>query len=223
MTHRRSSIENRPFKSLGKILAEKHIHLPEVCLPEPSVRRLTTCEERHLFRKAMADVTPLAGRRTVTPVRSRQHSDGQEPEDPDAEAVRQLRRLVETGDGFVLRHTAEYVEGSAGWMPPEMFRRLHGGYFSIQDHVDLHGLNLNAAKTHFDRFLEQVIAAGKRAVLVVHGRGRCSPGPPVLKQNLTRWLVSGRWKRWVIAFTSARPCDGGTGATYVLLRRRPRQ
>ena len=86
----------------------------------------------------------------------------------------------------------------------------------------LHGLNLTAAKTHFDRFLERAIAAGKRAVLVVHGRGRCSPGPPVLKQNLTRWLVSGRWKRWVIAFTSARSHDGGTGATYVLLRRRPR-
>jgi len=222
MTHRRSSIENRPFKSLGKILAEKHIHLPEVCLPEPPARRLTPCEERHLFRQAMVDVTPLAGRRTITPIRSRQPSDGQMQEDPDAEAVRQLRRLVETGDGFVLRHTAEYVEGSAGWMPPEMFRRLHSGYFSIQGHVDLHGLNLTAAKTHVDRFIEQAIAAGKRAVLVVHGRGRCSPGPPVLKQNLTRWLVSGRWKRWVIAFTSARPCDGGTGATYVLLRRRPR-
>ena len=144
-------------------------------------------------------------------------------EDHDTEAVRQLKRLVETGDGFVLRHTAEYVEGAAGWVPPEMFRRLHSGYFSIQDHVDLHGLNLPAAKRHFDRFLEQAITAGKRGVLVVHGRGRCSPGPPVLKKNLPRWLVSGRWKRWVIAFTSARSCDGGTGATYVLFRRRPKQ
>ena len=220
MAHRRSCIGNRPFKSLGDLLSEKNIHLPETCLPELPVRRLTPREEKELFEQAMADVIPLAGRTTVAPVRSRPRSDPQMPEDPDAEALQQLRKLVETGDGFVLRHTAEYVEGSAGWNPPEMFRRIHGGHFSIQGHVDLHGLNLMAAKAHFDRFIEDAIATGKRAVLVVHGRGRCSPGPPVLKQNLFRWLVSGRWKRWVIAFTSARACDGGTGATYVLLRRR---
>ncbi len=222
MKHRRSFIGNRPFKSLGNLLAEKNIRLPEASLPDLPLRRLTPREERLLFRQAMAGVTPLTDRRIIPPMHSIQPSDAQAIEDPDADAVRQLRKLVETGDGFVLRHTAEYVEGSAGWMPPEMFRRLHDGYFSIQDHVDLHGLNLAAAKTHFDRFLERAIAAGKRAVLVVHGRGRCSPGPPVLKRNLFRWLVSGRWKRWVIAFTSARACDGGTGATYVLLRRRPR-
>ena len=222
MTHRRSSIGNRPFKSLGNRLAENNIHLPEVCLPEAPVRRLTPREDRLLFRQAMADVKPLAGRQRLAPVRPRRRCGEPVPEDPDAEAVQQLRNLVETGDGFILRHTAEYVEGSAGWMPPEMFRRLHNGYFSIQDHVDLHGFNLTAAKRHVDGFLEHAIASGKRAVLVVHGRGRCSPGPPVLKRNLFRWLVSGRWKRWVIAFTSARACDGGTGATYVMLRRRPK-
>lgn len=222
MSRHRSSIGNRPFKCLGKILAEKSIRLPEICLPEPPVHPLTPSEERLLFRQAMADVIPLVDRGIDTPVRSVKPAEAQTMEDPDAEAVRQLKRLVETGDGFVLRHTAEYVEGSTGWVPPEIFRRLHGGYFSIQDHVDLHGLNLTAAKTHFDRFLKQAIAGGKRGVLVVHGRGRCSPGPPVLKRNLTRWLVSGRWKRWVIAFTSARSCDGGTGASYVLLRRRPK-
>ena len=222
MRHRQSSIGNRPFKSLRNILAEKNIRLPEVCLPELPVRRLTPREERLLFRQAMADVIPLPGRRMVPPVRSRPRSGEQILEDPDAEALRDLRRLVETGDGFVLKHTAEYVEGSTAWAPPEIYRRLHGGYFSIQDHVDLHGLNLAAAKAHIDGFLEHAIASGKRAVLVVHGRGKCSPGEPVLKRNLSRWLVSGRWKRWVIAFTSARSCDGGTGATYVLLRRRPR-
>ena len=171
----------------------------------------------------MADVIPLADRRVAVPERPRRRRDEQLPEDPDAEALQQLRKLVETGDGFVLRHTAEYVEGSSGYIPPEMFRRLHGGFFSIQDHVDLHGLNLPAAKARFDGFMEHAIVSGKRAVLVVHGRGRCSPGLPVLKRNLFRWLVNGRWKRWVIAFTSARACDGGTGATYVLLRRRPKQ
>ena len=32
---------------------------------------------------------------------------------------------------------------------------------------------------------------------------------------------AGVWRKWILAFTSARLCDGGTGATYVLLRERP--
>ena len=222
MTQRRSAIGNRPFKSLGSLLARKNIRLPEVCLPEMPDRPLTAREERQLFQEAMADVMPLSGKTKFVTVPVRRSHREPVTEDPDAEAIRQLRQLVETGAGFVLKHTAEYVEGAAEWMPPEIFRRIHGGHFSIQGHVDLHGLNLAAARVHFDRFMQRAITTGMRAVLVVHGRGRSSPGPPVLKQNLFRWLVRGRWKRWVIAFTSARSCDGGTGATYVLLRKKPR-
>lgn len=222
MAKSRSSIGNRPFSSLGNLIARKKIHLPEACLPALPDRPLTGDEERHLFREAMADVIPLAGRTKIAALQTRTPVHQQAFEDPDDEALQQLRRLVKTGHGFVLRHTAEYVEGSAEWVPPEVFRRIHRGYFSIQGDVDLHGMNLEAAQVHFDRFMRRAIASGMRAVLVVHGRGRCSPGPPVLKQNLFRWLVAGRWKHWVIAFTSARSCDGGTGATYVLLRNKPR-
>jgi DNA-nicking Smr family endonuclease len=70
-------------------------------------------------------------------------------------------------------------------------------------------------------FLGEAIASGKRAVLVVHGRGLSSPGKPILKAKVLEWLIYGPWRKWVIAFASARPCDGGAGATYVLLRRRP--
>ena len=65
---------------------------------------------------------------------------------PVAEAYRQLKKLVETGAGFVIRHTAEYMQGGPEWIPPELFRRIHGGHFSIQAHVDLHGLNRYAAR-----------------------------------------------------------------------------
>jgi len=222
MAHRRLSIGNRPFASLGDLLARKEIQLPEVSLPELPARPLTPAEEYRLFQDAMVDVIPLAGRNEAKPFQ-RKYSSGQpDYEDPDAEAMEKLRRLVETGEGFTVRHTAEYVQGGPEWMPPELFRRIHGGHFSIEAHVDLHGLNLAAACDNFNEFMRRVIAAGKRAVLVVHGRGRCSPGPPVIKRHVFDWLTRGAWKRWVIAFTSARPCDGGTGATVVLLRRTPR-
>ncbi|HSO20931.1 MAG TPA: hypothetical protein VLT88_15810, partial [Desulfosarcina sp.] len=63
MPDRRSAMENLPFQSLGALVAGKQMRLPEVRLPEPPPRPLTDDEERQLFRDAMADVVPLAGRR----------------------------------------------------------------------------------------------------------------------------------------------------------------
>lgn len=222
MAHRRFSIGNRPFTALGDLLSRKEIQLPEVRLPELPARPLTPAEECRLFQDAMADVIPLAARKEAEPIQHRCSCQRPDYEDPDAEAMEKLRRLVETGEGFAIRHTAEYVQGGPEWIPPELFRRIHGGHFSIEAHVDLHGLNLAAAREDFNEFMRSAIVSGKRTVLVVHGRGRCSPGPPVIKRHVFDWLTRGAWKRWVIAFTSARPCDGGTGATVILLRRRPR-
>ena len=77
------------------------------------------------------------------------------------------------------------------------------------------------ARDAFLGFMETAIASGKRAVLIVHGRGLSSPVAPVLKGKVFSWLTRGSIRKWVIAFTSARSCDGGAGATYVLLRLRP--
>ena len=58
-------------------------------------------------------------------------------------------------------------------------------------------------------------------IFVVHGRGLKSPDKPVLKAKVFEWLTRGPLRAHVIALASARSCDGGAGATYVLLRRRP--
>ncbi|MGD0625276.1 MAG: Smr/MutS family protein, partial [Thermodesulfobacteriota bacterium] len=71
------------------------------------------------------------------------------------------------------------------------------------------------------RFLKWAVMTGKRGVLIIHGRGLSSPQEPVLKEKVIEWLTRGPWRKWVIAYASARLCDGGAGATYVLLRRRP--
>jgi DNA-nicking Smr family endonuclease len=57
-------------------------------------------------------------------------------------------------------------------------------------------------------------------VLIVHGRGLNSKdNVPVLKERLKSWLAHGSIGKIVLAFTTARACDGGAGALYVLLRR----
>jgi DNA-nicking Smr family endonuclease len=135
--------------------------------------------------------------------------------------IEPLRRLVDCGQGFSVADTPEYMEGVGDPAPPEITRRLHRGEFAVQAHLDLHGLSSDEAQEVFDAFMKDALATGKRAVLIIHGRGLSSPAQPVLKTRVAEWLTTGYWRKWVVAFASARLCDGGSGASYVLLRRKP--
>ena len=176
--------------------------------------------EKNLFLEAMADVEPLhRGDRLEPTVMSRVFDDP--GVDPDIETLQQLNNLVESGEGFVVANTPEYIEGTGYHIHPEIAKRLHRGDFSIQSHIDLHGLGVEDARDAFEHFIKDAVKTGKRAVLIVHGRGLSSANQPVLKTKVVQWLTQGPWRKWVIAFSSARSCDGGAGASYVLLRQRP--
>jgi DNA-nicking Smr family endonuclease len=142
---------------------------------------------------------------------------------PDLEAVDALRALVNGDAPFDLADTDEFVEGWVTGLDHDVVRKLRRGDFAVQGHVDLHGMTRAEAKAAVDDFLRRSRAAGKRCVLVVHGRGLHSKDQlPVLKDALRTWLGSGRFSRHVLAFATARPSDGGAGAVYVLLRRQGR-
>ncbi|MCC7412276.1 MAG: Smr/MutS family protein [Gammaproteobacteria bacterium] len=102
-------------------------------------------------------------------------------------------------------------------VPRAVWRRLRRGQYAVQDEIDLHGCTVAAAKAAVAAFLRRAGAAQLGCVRIVHGKGRGSPaGRPVLKGKLGNWL---RLREEVLAYCSARPVDGGTGAVYVLLRR----
>jgi DNA-nicking Smr family endonuclease len=76
------------------------------------------------------------------------------------------------------------------------------------------------AKDELARFILDSVRKGRRTVSIVHGRGLRSPGgQPVLKHAVAQWLSHGMIGGYVLAFTTARAYDGGTGAVWVLLRR----
>lgn len=213
----------RSFKDLKTLLDIPS--LPVARRPANDLRKIKKgkpdpVKEQALFDEAMADVTPISRSGCISSDSQKRLPEG--PDDnPDAAALGQLENLVKHGEGFVLADTAEYIEGTGHRVNPQITRRLHRGDFSIQAHIDLHGLRVEDAYAAFDIFLKDSIMTGKRAVLIVHGRGLSSPDKPVLKTSLISWLTTGPWRKWVLAFSSARACDGGTGATYVLLRTRP--
>ena len=219
----------RPFKNLQALLEEKAIKLKSVSTPKPNepngldAIKVDQQPDCIVFEDAMAGVKKISRSNCVLPSHTVfNHSSSEKNLEYDEyESLVQLKELIKYGTGFVVSLTPEYVEGTANKVSPEVARRLHRGYFSIQAHIDLHGLGVNDAHQVFDRFLNKSIMAGKRAVLIIHGRGLSSPYEPVLKAKVYRWLTTAPWHKWVIAFTSARLCDGGTGATYVLLRQQP--
>jgi DNA-nicking Smr family endonuclease len=215
----------KPFENLGSLIKSQSFPLASrVNKKSPKSmdreKPLDQTDHERLFQEAMADVAPMS-REAV----SLQEGEGKAlkaPEqNPEAEALACLEDLVQSGDGFVVSDTSEYMEGIGYGVNPEVARRLHRGDFSIQGHLDLHGLIVEDAKDAFEQFLKEALFSNKRAVLIIHGRGLSSRKEPVLKNKVKQWLASGPWRKWILAFTSARSCDGGAGATYVLLRRHP--
>ena len=100
-----------------------------------------------------------------------------------------------------------------------VLRKLRRGHFRVGAIVDLHGMTVPIAR----QALADLIHTAKRkditCVRIIHGKGKRSRHKgPVLKQKVNHWL---RQRDDVLAFCSARPVDGGTGAVYVLLKRRP--
>ena len=212
----------KSLKELKIILEKRSVSQPDtatnVC--GPALIETPVQSGHQLFRSAMADVTPILRRnRTQKPVNPSLPK--APPCNPDMDALVRLKNLVRRGDGFIISDTPEYMEGTGYRIPNLIAGRLHQGDFSIQEFIDLHGLSVAAAKDAFETFMSAAVKKEKRAVLVIHGRGLSSPAEPVLKTQVYYWLTRSHWRNWIIAFSSARSCDGGAGATYVLLRQRP--
>ena len=94
-------------------------------------------------------------------------------------------------------------------------RRLFRGDVPIDRRLDLHGHTAARAEIKLQRFIEDSYYAGCRCVLVITGKGT-----GVLKGYVPGWLKEAPLSGLVLALAEARPADGGSGAFYVLLRRR---
>jgi len=222
MKSSKSSFTFKSFEELKSLLKNRPLSFPERphTDPVPPVEKQSPEMEEELFKKAMQGVRPMLREKTVERVFQVEFPESSRDKE-DAEILQKLTDLVNYGRGFRVADTPEYIEGTNYHVHPGVARRLHRGEYSIQAFVDLHGLLAEDAKEVFEKFLKWAVTTGKTGLLVVHGRGLSSPSEPVLKKKVVEWLTHGPWRKWVAAYASARICDGGAGATYVLLSPRP--
>lgn len=220
-----AAFKNQPFRGLKGLVGKVVPPPPPPPLPKPAAPPAPVpVDDAELFRRAMAGAKPLdeaARQRIELP---RPAAEPRPITHPDSEAFAELCDLVAGNQPFDISDTDEYVEGRMLGVDMRLVRKLRDGDFACQDHLDLHGLTRDEARVDVDQFIEKSFQAGKRCVLIIHGRGLNSKdNVPVLKKALGSWLARGRLGQRVLAFATARPCDGGAGALYVLLRRQRRK
>ncbi len=170
-------------------------------------------DEAGLFRRLMADAKPLHRDTVPPPTRPARPKARFTREEHRAIARESLKFDIQTGESMVgnsLRYQHPSVSRHA-------MRRLARGGYSVQAAIDLHGMTSAEAQSALQDFFAEALHRRLTCVRIVHGKGHGSgQHGPVLKRAIDQWL---RHLEPVLAFVSARPSDGGTGAVYVLLRR----
>jgi DNA-nicking Smr family endonuclease len=156
-------------------------------------------DDSGLFEKAMRGVKRLVNKQAVS-----------RPVQTIFVAAPPVSEEIASEFGEELRYLRPGIQASS-------LQKLRRGYFPIEAILDLHGLTSAEASNRLRQFLQDSQTAGRSAVRVVHGKGHGSIGrQPVLKSRVAQLL---REITSVLAFCSARPQDGGTGAVDVLLKK----
>lgn len=178
------------------------------------VMRKDDPDDAELFRAAIGRVRPLPAA-DQAPQRPRPPPETRMRDADERAALNESRREP----GLSAAESGDAIEYRRNEVTPQTLRRLKRGEFSVQDSFDLHQLNAAIAEAALGRFLLEARAANHRCVRIVHGKGLHSPQGPVLKSLMERTLAR---RADVLAYASAPPAQGGTGALLVLLaKRRP--
>ncbi|HZW24475.1 MAG TPA: Smr/MutS family protein [Gallionella sp.] len=159
-----------------------------------------TPDDAALFRAAVGEVHPLPQQNRIE-----RHAPPRRPLLRNA-AVPEI--VPDTLSDFASGELPDEYLGNG--LSRMMLRKLRRGHWPIQDSLDLHGLNTDAARQLLQVFLHGAKQRGLRCVLVIHGKGMA-----VLKQHTRHWLIQ---HPQVLAWCEAAPGDGGSGAVLALLR-----
>lgn len=168
-------------------------------------------DPKELFKAAMQGVKPLKSSNKIIT----------KPQTPTRAPKKIIQRQFI--EDIFSDHIVENVTGgqslyfARSGIQGKVMQDLRRGKIKHTAMLDLHGKTVNEARQTLQFFLQHCLLRRCKCVLIIHGKGALDADkPPALKTHLNTWL---RQASDVLAFCSALPRDGGTGAVYVLLRR----
>lgn len=174
------------------------------------MRRLDP-EEARLWAKVVESVRPLHGVPQPVPAKA----GTQEEPEPDPAPKRKVTPAPPPPPP-ARRAVGETLDGS--WD-----RRLSRGLVPPDRTLDLHGHNLATAYDLLDSRLEAAISDGARLLLLVTGKPPGAERPVkrgAIRAAVGDWLAASRHAGDIAAVRGAHPRHGGSGALYIVLRRR---
>ncbi|MEM7020429.1 MAG: Smr/MutS family protein [Pseudomonadota bacterium] len=167
-----------------------------------------------LFRQMVGDVKPVTSDKTSSSAPPPRPV----PRQRELDNIQVMDELLGSDNEFDGVDTGEELLYSMPGVQHSVMKKLRQGKFSIQAEIDLHGMTVDNAHAAISEFLKYCRDQRLSCVRIIHGKGYGSDSKlPVLKNKVNQWL---RRYEQVMAFSSARPADGGTGAVYVLLRKK---
>lgn len=173
-------------------------------------------EEQQFFRDEVSDVRPLKSENRIETVK-KQHSPRplRNQHNQDIELLDNVEMM---SDPIDLREVE--VEDVLFFARPgiqqKVQKKLRRGELPIEEELDLHGYTVVEAKTAILEFINECKKQHIRYIRIIHGKGyRSEKKIPILKTHVAHWLPQ---HQDILAFASARPADGGTGALYVILK-----
>lgn len=174
-------------------------------------------EDELLFLDAFADIRPL------NPVKSQPHREKAQAakEQKDDEEMRVFLKAVESLK-LDVRFSDENLEPPRQPVAVNRLRQVRRGGIRIDLQLDLHGLTRDEAIDNLERFVRGAYNRGQKGVLVITGKGNNSPGEPVLKIAVGKWLRE-EGKPMISEFVAAPSDMGGAGAFVVFLKEKKQE
>ena len=99
----------------------------------------------------------------------------------------------------------------------KLFQQLQKGQLTHRSQIDLHGLTTTQASEAILKHLSSVLQSQANTTLIIHGKGAHNTDTDI---SIMKSFVNNHLRKIpaVLAFCSATPQMGGTGAVFVLLK-----
>jgi DNA-nicking Smr family endonuclease len=180
-------------------------------------RSRLTAEERALWDRVAATVTPFEGRKLPPepPPVDRRAVASRNDTQTAAQSAADLDARRADAKKLKAAPPADTLDG--GWD-----RRLRRGVVLPDRTIDLHGHTLTSAHAALDHALARAIADEVRVLLVVTGK------PPrgddkrrgLIRASIGDWIAFSGYSSRIAAVRNAHPRHGGAGALYLIFRRK---
>jgi DNA-nicking Smr family endonuclease len=175
-------------------------------------------EDKILWQRVTQHMTPLPGRqqKTAAPTSAQKPAKTGDKRLDSARKKPQSRPTIAASiPPTASVKPVDLRQGDRSGLDGRTQRRLFRGDVPIDRRLDLHGHTVARAQVKLQSFIEDAAYSGCRCVLVITGKGA-----GVLQSHVPDLLKRAPLSDLVLALAEARRTDGGSGAFYVLLRRR---